>query len=500
MNYSMWMLYDKLRAYNPIANIKSDQLRVSDIRVMSMQENPIEDTSRLFVWLETAGNDPYASQGTIRLLNGEDSITLPDLTDTSRAFNDLLGAISYFNSWERRVHSAVEERSPQTLVDLATELLGNPMVLADMGGHILAMSGAYISEDINPAWVECREKMRLSSSIIGMPGLSSGDALKGCTDVATTVTLPSGIRVLRTYFGHGKTYSGGIGAWEVKRDFLPSDPAVMELLCEAAADIVSGRVGEPPLHSWPNILSDLLSGNTVDESILRLLVQHRPGPWRLALVHNPRYTASQSVALKSYLLALLKENPLRQISLMYDDEVLALVHAEDVENLLNQCVRQEGQQYYITCLSQPFDNLWDIRAHYEHARFLLDIAQGQPGTYYGENYGMRFIVHDTLVKPHRMTHPVLRVLKAYDAEKNSNLYETLYRFLINERNMQRTSQALHLHKNSLLYRLNKIRDLVTLDLDDPELRLYLILSYYIDADNLSLKAKEPGDDGLPETD
>ena len=151
MNYSMWMLYDKLRAYNPIANIKSDQLRISGIRVMSMRENPIEDTSRLFVWLETVGNDPYAAQGTIRMLNGKDSITLPDLTDTSRAFNDLLEAISYFNNWERRMHSAVKEQSPHALVDLATELLGNPVVLADMGGHILAMSGAYISEDINPA-------------------------------------------------------------------------------------------------------------------------------------------------------------------------------------------------------------------------------------------------------------------------------------------------------------------------------------------------------------
>lgn len=490
MNYSMWMLYDKLRAYDPIANIKSDQLRINSLRVMSMQENPIEDTSRLFVWLENAGNDPYAAQGTIRLLNGEDTITLPDLTDTSQAINDLLEAINYFHKWEARLHRAVKEKSPQALIDLATELLGNPMVLADMGGKILAMSGAYISEDINPAWVECREEKRLPLSIIGMPGLFSGEALKDCTDVATTATLPNGIRVLRTYFGNGRTFSGGIGAWEVKRDFLPSDPAVMELIGEAAADILSGVDGEPPLHSWPNILSDLLSGNAVDEAILRPMERHRPGPWRLALIHNPFYTASQSVALKSYLMTRLQENPLRQVTLMYDDEVLALIHLDDVEKLLNQCVRQDGQQYYISCLSQPFDNLRDIRAHYRQARFLLDIAESQPGTYYGEDYGVQFIVHDTRAKPHRMTHPALETLKAHDAEKNSDLYETLFHFLLNERSTQRTAQALHLHKNSLVYRLNQIRELVNLDLDNPELRLYLLLSYYINADNQSLKAKE----------
>ena len=482
MNYSMWMLYDKLRAYDPIADIKSDQLRISSIRVMSMQEKPAEDTSRLFVWLETAGNDPYASQGTLRLLNGEDTITLPDLTDTSQAINDLLEAVNYFHSWEARLHRAVKEKSPQALIDLATELLGNPMVLADMQANILAMSGAYISEDINPAWVECREEKRLPASIIGAPGLLSGDAPDNCANVAATLTLPNGIRIIRAYFGHGKTYSGGIGTWEVKRDFLPSDPAVMELLCEAAADIFSGEYEESPLHSWTSILSDLLSGSAVDESILRLLVQHRPGPWRLVLVHNPYYTASQSVALKSYLLARLRNAPLRQISLIYDDEVLALVHANDVERLLDQCVRQDGRQHYIACLSQPFDDLHDIRFHHEHARFLLSVAQGQPGTYYGEDYGVRFIVHDTRVKPHRMTHPALETLKAHDREKGSDLYETLYQFLVNERSTQRTAQALYIHKNSLLYRLNQIKELVTLDLDNPELRLYLILSYYINAD------------------
>ena len=78
----------------------------------------------------------------------------------------------------------------------------------------------------------------------------------------------------------------------------------------------------------------------------------------------------------------------------------------------------------------------------------------------------------------------LKTLKSHDAEKNSSLYETLFHFLINERNTQRTAQALHIHKNSMLYRLNQIRELVDLDLDNPELRLYLILSYYNDADNV----------------
>lgn len=72
--------------------------------------------------------------------------------------------------------------------------------------------------------------------------------------------------------------------------------------------------------------------------------------------------------------------------------------------------------------------------------------------------------------------PQLLALQDYDREKDSQLFDTLRAYLENERDIPRTAAQLIIHRTTLTYRLKKIRSLVELDLDDPEIRLYLLLS------------------------
>ena len=46
--------------------------------------------------------------------------------------------------------------------------------------------------------------------------------------------------------------------------------------------------------------------------------------------------------------------------------------------------------------------------------------------------------------------------------------------------MAETARRLHLHRNSLLYRLNQIRELTGIRLEDEDTREYLLLSYYME--------------------
>lgn len=77
--------------------------------------------------------------------------------------------------------------------------------------------------------------------------------------------------------------------------------------------------------------------------------------------------------------------------------------------------------------------------------------------------------------------PALETLKRYDVEKNSELYSTLYQYLLHGRSIIQSAQAMHVHKNSLMYRLQRIQSIIDVDLDDPMARTYLLLSYMLDA-------------------
>lgn len=67
--------------------------------------------------------------------------------------------------------------------------------------------------------------------------------------------------------------------------------------------------------------------------------------------------------------------------------------------------------------------------------------------------------------------PLLAETRAGDG-----LIETLEAFFACNGNLSEAARHLHLHRNSLIHRLNRIRELLSHDLDDPELRLSLQLA------------------------
>jgi len=66
---------------------------------------------------------------------------------------------------------------------------------------------------------------------------------------------------------------------------------------------------------------------------------------------------------------------------------------------------------------------------------------------------------------------ILGTLIEYDRAQKSNLIETLTAYFSQRGNLTQTARALHLHRNSLLYRIRRIREITHWDLTNPETRL-----------------------------
>ena len=82
---------------------------------------------------------------------------------------------------------------------------------------------------------------------------------------------------------------------------------------------------------------------------------------------------------------------------------------------------------------------------------------------------------------------MLRRLQEYDQAHSTALLHTLCVYLLQEQNLHATARQLFIHRNTLVYRLEKIkkhiRTLLQLDLDDAAVRNVLrtgciLLEYY----------------------
>jgi hypothetical protein len=76
-----------------------------------------------------------------------------------------------------------------------------------------------------------------------------------------------------------------------------------------------------------------------------------------------------------------------------------------------------------------------------------------------------------------LIHPAIRRLKNYDAKHGTQMYETLRVFLKNERSLTESLKKLNIHRNSLIYRLERIEKITECHFDDPDVRDWLLFSF-----------------------
>ena len=75
----------------------------------------------------------------------------------------------------------------------------------------------------------------------------------------------------------------------------------------------------------------------------------------------------------------------------------------------------------------------------------------------------------------RFFRKTIEPLIQHDADRNAELVETLKAFFICHGNLSQTATFLHIHRNTLTYRLERISSITRLDLNDPEARFSLQL-------------------------
>jgi len=76
-------------------------------------------------------------------------------------------------------------------------------------------------------------------------------------------------------------------------------------------------------------------------------------------------------------------------------------------------------------------------------------------------------------------HSAIREIIAYDKKKNTCLLDTLFSYLRHSHNISKVTSELFIHRNTLQYRINKIKEITKLDLNNGEENMLLLLSIYL---------------------
>ena len=130
-------------------------------------------------------------------------------------------------------------------------------------------------------------------------------------------------------------------------------------------------------------------------------------------------------------------------------------------------------------ISGPITDLYGLPALYRTAREALDLV-ADAGFCGGSVYHveqLRTLLMLTAARRYRsLILPQVKALAACDREKGSQYCETLYTYLTCGRSLKDTCEALFTHRNTVLYRIHKMREDFAIPLDDPTAYTELLLS------------------------
>lgn len=478
MKISMWMIVEKLEKYQPKYSIVDGTACITGVRFISDEGDLEYQPQYVYLSVDHDAPAPYNEGESAVLCNGRDMIVLQG-RDTNEILNDLLAVFDFYNSWEKSLWEASAHKSFQQIIDLGDSVLGNPMMVSDMDGNVLAMSSTYVDDDINEYWIESRNSGHVPTAILGTPMRTLDGKLSSWTDTPAVYILPDGTKTIGTFLSLNGELIAGFGLWEHEKAIVPGDIWLVQVLYEVLISTLEAQQRSVPIRSSAAILEDLLAGVPLADDLIRSLEQKGSCPWQLLVIDNP---FRSDVIYQRNLVQRLQNQELPCVPLLYENHVVALTPAEYAQTLLNSVLGSSEKQYYLAVVSLPFDDLRNVPIRYTQTVFAIHCAGEKPGVYQAEDHALQYLLSLFMEQNSEqgLIHPALSKLRQYDAEKNSELYDTLYAYLIHERSVIQSAQAMHVHKNSLMYRLQRIQSIIDVNLDDPMIRTYLLLSYMMD--------------------
>jgi DNA-binding PucR family transcriptional regulator len=114
----------------------------------------------------------------------------------------------------------------------------------------------------------------------------------------------------------------------------------------------------------------------------------------------------------------------------------------------------------------------------DRLRLLLELAErrGLRGRIAPADFPLEMLLAAAPAEGAALARAALAPLEAAGADRGGALVETLSAFLEQDLDRRRTAQALHVHPNTVDYRLRRVRELTGLDLGRPADAAVLVLA------------------------
>lgn len=466
-----------------------DQLNMKypEVETSLYGSHPVRGVKLLPVKGEAAPDYLYISScdnGLRLTCNGISTLLNTDLT-LDVLFNELQDSYNQLRDWDMKTHLAlIEDCNIQKLLDLSQEVLGNPVTLSDPSYKLLAITSQ--EETPSPIFNQVRRNGYLSAETVEyyrlrgyMDELSQTDGEVICMSEGSCVTVVYPLRI-------NGSLAGFLAMPCVNRAYSQGVAECFRYLADGIAMCMERQLHTSDIdrYMYEYLLIDILNEKLPESALeerLRYIDLPSRGEFVLLIIDGKQEYAS----ITNYLLRQIAEHLPNDRVFLYQGQILVLLSEKRLGWALSELLPllQENQ---LSCgVSRGFTYLLEMLPAYHQARAALRLGDRITSLRTLERLGVEGLVYEQYIFSYQHYAPYHMVEAAADVGVISPLLEKLIRadradrmdhlrvlhgFLSCERRPTQTAELLHMHRNNVIYRVDRIETMLGISLDDTILR------------------------------
>ena len=484
---SMWTLSGWLerRGFNPSPIISSGKSLLNGPRFMERGVSG-SDTVGIIPADNVTGGAGYKTV----LTHDVDLIFIPD-ADPVEVHNEITRCFESFNQWERDMLMVlVDGGSLQDLLEVAHRVFKQPMFIKGDSSWVFAITSGY-DPSVHPDWANLeRSAVNRTADFESVFTVSLDPEFQKVFLQHAPVLLPSplyGGRVLRTNVWLDGQRVCEIVALEHNARLNPGDLHLMEIFSDMVSRFIAANRS---LYFSFTELTSFFTG---------LLERQECNPANLLTVRQATgWNEDDALAVavirektpcESPILGVLREKLSEQLPhscvFHYGCQVVCIFNVTKSDGYAGPVARLEElipTAPFTWGVSYDFVGLERLPEFYRQALTAMETAEDL-GRTHATMYQAACACLSSELKDipglQGYIHPDLRHLEEVDRQGDSQYVHTLFEYLLCGGNYTDTAARLGLHRNSLIYRMSRIQEIISSDLSDHENRKLLLYSFFL---------------------
>ena len=372
----------------------------------------------------------------------------------------------------------------QSILDAGYKYLNNPIHLTDLTGKLLASSRH--DHPVDAIWEGIERNGYIDYETYQSTCRSNVQKIRTSQTPMIIREAPQNATLLVGGIKTSRHFKANLIVLEKERSFSAGDTDLLSLISTSLATVLDSVYPDSGLkiHASDYLICDLLSTAEVDINQTRercKIVSFFPEPpLQILTICNSKNITS--VPVLNIIRGHLEELFCSCKTVIHNNRTVTILTGSRQEDSAFDIggILPHLKKYGLTAsLSRPFHRLEDIYEHYRQTVYALEygsIVRPNALFYDYEDYTLYRCMDDLGINE-AFCHPCIRRLQEHDAKHRTDYTWTLYSYIMHLRSIKDGAAAMHIHYNTMKYRLNRIFELIDLSAEDKGTFLLLYLSF-----------------------